>query len=193
MLVLPHLGRIEGQDPYVAETFRAILTAVNGHAKISGVDPVGRFPAPAAPSQIAVAAANGFFDVVVTDANPLRGVEYWLEWDQSPNFPAPRQIHLVGARNWYGQLGNLTLYWRAAAQFFGSNLSAWTVYGGATPIAVVGGGAAGPAPMASSGSGAGPGIGSNPFPPVGVGRGPIGEEPAPRNVPGGRFALLSSP
>lgn len=174
MLTLKHLGLIEAKDPYLGETLRSVQTAINQHGKTVGVDPTGAFPAPQAPVSIAVSAQNGFFDVVLTDSNPVRGTEYWLEWDTNPNFPAPRPIHLVGARNWYGQLGNLTLYWRGAAQFFGSNLSPWTVYGGATPTAVVGGGAAGPAPMPTSGSGSGPGIGVNPFPPVGVGRGPIG-------------------
>lgn len=183
MLTLPHLGIIERENPRLGETVRAIQTAINQHGVTVGVDPTGAFPTPAAPQAIAVSAANGFFDVVITDADPVRGVEYWLEWDTNPAFPAPRQIHLVAARNWYGQLGNQTLYWRAAKQYQGSNLSPWVVFGGATPTGVVGGGGAAPAPQPSSGSGSGPGIGANPFPPVGVGRGPIGTRAGTRLLP----------
>src|SRR5882757_4164843 len=175
MLRLPHLGAIEGKDAFMGLTIRALMNAVNYFGTVHGTDPTGKYPAPDAPTRLDVSASNGFFDAVITVAAPIRGEEYWLEWDTTPGFLAPRQIHLVASRNWYGSLGNLTLYWRAAAQFVGSDLSAWTVYGGATPIAVVGGGAAGPVPMPTSGSGAGVGLGANPFPPVGVGRGPLGQ------------------
>lgn len=173
MLTLKHLGLIQQKDTYLGATLKSIQDAINYHGQVGGIDPTGQYPTPRAPSGLSVQASNGFFDVVITDGNPVRGVEYWLEWDTVSSFPAPRQIHLVAARNWYGNLGNQTLYWRAASQFPGSNLSDWVVYGGANPIAVVGGGSAGPAPMATSGSGAGQGRGVNPFPPVGVGRGPI--------------------
>lgn len=191
MLTLPHLGKIETQDPFMGATLRSILNAINQHGTTVGVDPTGSFPKPTAPTALSVTVPQtGVFDVVITDANPVRGVEYWLEWDTSPSFPAPRQIHLVAARNWYGFLGNVTIYWRAASQFFGSDLSGWVVFGGANPTAVNGAAPAGALVQPTSGSGAGAGIGVNPQPPVGVGRGPLVTGPAPRNLPGGRLNQL---
>ena len=187
MLTLKHLGMIERSDPFMGETLRAIQNAVNQHGVTVGVDPTGSYPAPAAPASLVVTVPQtGVFDAVITDPNPVRGVEYWLEWDSTAGFLAPRQIHLVGSRNWYGFLGSLTLYWRAASQFFGSDLSGWTVYGGANPIALNGAAPAGALVQPTSGSGAGPGKGANPFPPVGVGRGAMVAAPVPRNIPGGR-------
>lgn len=191
MLTLPHLGIIERNDPRLGETIRSIQNAINQHGTVSGVDPTAVYPTPDAPSSLSVTAANGFFDAVITDANPVRGVEYWLEWSTEASFSTAttRQIHLVASRNWYGQLGNMTLYWRCFSQFPGSNPSGFTYFGtSAKPTAVVGGGAAGPAPQASSGSGAGTTRGTTPFPPVGVGRGPLAISPVARNLPGGRLS-----
>jgi len=189
VLTLKNLGIYERSDPRLGETLRQIQDAINQHGQVAGIDPTGVYPTPAAPASLSVTGANGFFDAVITDPNPVRGTEYWLEWSTSPSFLNPRQIHLVASRNWYGQLGNMTLYWRCFSQFQGSNPSGFTYFGtSANPTAVVGGGTAGPAPQQTSGSGAGTTRGTNPFPPVGTGRGVLVTTPVARNLPGGRIS-----
>ncbi len=190
MLRLPHLGRIETKDPYLAETLRSIQNAINQHGKVAGIDPAGVFPTPSAPTGITVTAANGWFDISVQDSNPQRGLNYFVDYDTSPSFPAPRTIPLGPTRNDYKQLGNQTLYWRAHSQFQGSDPSPYTVLGGATPTPVVGGGASGPAPAPSQGTGAASVAGASPQPPVGGGFGPLTTPTTPRNVPGGRNSSL---
>lgn len=185
MLTLPHLGLIERRDPFVGETFRTIQDAVNRAGITVGVDPspAATYPPPTAPTSLSVAAENGFFDCVITDANPQRGVVYFLDYSTTPNFGAPRTISLGPARTEYKQLGNQTLYWRCYSQFQGSNISGYTYFGTqAAPTPVVGGGSSGPAPMPSAGTGAGPSTGANPFPPVGGGYGPVANSPKQLNV-----------
>src|SRR6266404_4020921 len=144
MLVLPHLGRIEGNDPYVAETFRQLLNAANLIAKQTGTS--GQ-PLPAPPNirAIAVSAQNGQFTITLTDpdgqAGVSLGIHYFLEWDTNPAFPNPTVEDMGPARGESLQLGNLTLYWRAYSQYRNSPISKKIVYGGSSPIAVVGGGA----------------------------------------------------
>jgi hypothetical protein len=161
------------------------MNAVNQAGKTVGVDPspAATYPPPLAPTSLSVAAANGFFDAVITDANPQRGVVYFLDYSTTPNFGSPRTISLGPARTEYKQLGNQTLYWRCYSQYLGSNASSYTYFGTqANPTAVVGGGTAGPAPMPSGGTGAGPSTGANPFPPVGGGYGPVANSPIARDV-----------
>jgi hypothetical protein len=183
MLTLKHLGDIERKDPLLGQTLRKILQAVNLHGQTAGIDPTGAFPAPAAPTSLSVTAANGFFDAVISDSNPQRGVEYFLDWSTDPGFPAARTIPMGPTRTEYKQLGSQTLYFRCYSQYPGSNPSPYTYFGTqANPTAVVGGGAAGPVPAPSTGTGAGDSAGANPFPPVGVGRGRIGNFPRTLNV-----------
>lgn len=181
MLTLKHLGLIEQKyGSYVSETFRSIMNAVNQHGQLHGVDPTGIFPQSTAPTMLSVTASNGFFDAVITDNNPQRGLMYFLEWDTNPSFPAPRTIALGPSRTEYRQLGSQTLYWRCYSQFYGSNPSGYTYFGTAqTPTAVAGGGSAGPTPMTSQGTGAGTSAGANPFPSVGVGFGRIDQQEIP--------------
>jgi len=187
VLTLKHLGALEAQNPLLGETLRAIQVAINqGHATV-GVDPTGKFPAPSPPSALAVTALNGWFDAVITDPNPQRGVFYHIDFDTVASFPAPRTQFNGSSRTWYVQLGNQTLFWRVSSQYLGSDQSPYIYFGTqAIPTAVIGGGASGPAPMPSQGTGAGPSAGGSPNPPVGVGFGPVRRLPPPRNLPGGR-------
>lgn len=172
MLTLPHLGIIERKDPHVAETFRAILNAINTHGQIAGIDPTGVFPAPKAPTSIKVTSVNGGFDVSIVDAAPQRGVYYFVEFDASPNFIAPRTVPLLTVRNQYLPLGAATYYFRAYSQFRGSNPSPYTIFG-TPPTAVIGGGAGTPALQATQGTGAGSVAGNSPTLSTGGGFGPI--------------------
>lgn len=170
MLTVSQLAPLKDRDPYLYETLTKIVSAVNAASQRSGVDPSTPAPAPAALASIAVQAANGWFDIAITDPSNARpGLFYFAESDTSPAFHSPRVYFMGVSRNLYLQLGNQTLYWRAYSQYIGSLPSAPVTFG-SPPIAVTGGGSSGPAPLPSTGSGAfangvlqgGNGFGTNP-------------------------------
>jgi hypothetical protein len=157
MPVLKHLSFIENAfDPRVAQTFKDLSNAQDNAANLTGVSGI-QTKAPPTVRSIAVQAANGVFDVVITDPvgqqGQSQGIAYFLDWDVSPSFANARTIHLGPSRSFYGFLGNLTVYFRAYSQVLSSPRSAYIVYGGSTPIGTVGGGSAGPAPAKTTGSG----------------------------------------
>lgn len=154
MLTVAQLAPIKERDPYLYETLSKIVSAVNAASANSGVDPSNPSPAPPPVAEVAVQAANGWFDLAIKDPATTRpGLFYFAESDVSPAFSAPRVYFLGASRNLYVQLGNQTLYWRAYSQYVGSLASAPVTYG-SPATAVVGGGAVGPTPLPSSGSGA---------------------------------------
>lgn len=159
MLNLPQLKTTESTDPRLADSLRRIVDAVNNLAVGTGVDPAGATAPPAAISAISVTAADGIFDVAITDNSPLvRGINYFVESDTTPGFNQPHVYSLGPSRNMRISLGNLTLYWRGYSQYAGSSPSSPVTHGN-PPAAVVGGGASGPALQPSSGSGTASGTG----------------------------------
>src|SRR5438552_12605361 len=153
MLTVAQLAPMKDRDPYLYETLVKIVSAVNATSANAGVDPANPSPAPPAIAALKVQAANGWFDLAITDPAITRpGLFYFAESDVTPAFSAPRVYFLGASRNLYVQLGNQTLYWRVYSQYIGSLPSAPVSFG-APPIAVAGGGITGPAPQPSSGSG----------------------------------------
>jgi len=154
MLTVAQLAPIRDRDPYLYETLAKIVSAVNATSQSAGVDPSTPAPAPSTIASLSVSAANGWFDLGITDPAASRpGLFYFAESDTTPAFGSPRVYFLGASRNLYVQLGNQTLYWRAYSQYVGSLPSAPVAFG--TPaLAVTGGGASGPAPQPSQGSGA---------------------------------------
>jgi hypothetical protein len=154
MLTVAQLAPLKDRDPYLYETLTKIVSAVNATSQRAGVDPSTPSPAPSPIASISVQASNGWFDISIADPSDSRpGLFYFAESDVTPAFNAPRVYFLGASRNLYVQLGNQTLYWRGFSQYIGS-LPSSPVSFGSPPIAVVGGGAAGPAPQPSRGSGA---------------------------------------
>jgi hypothetical protein len=153
LLTVAQLAPIKDRDPYLYETLTKVVAAVNATSQRAGVDPSTPSPAPSPLASLAVSAANGWFDISITDTSDARpGLFYFAESDTTPAFNAPR-VHFLGAsRNLYLQLGNQTLYWRAYSQYIGS-LPSMPVTFGAPPTAVSGGGVTGPSPLPSAGSG----------------------------------------
>ena len=153
MLTIPQLARLKTADPYLYESLRQIVSAVNALGRATGVDPAGSIELPAPIGGLTVTAADGIFDVAITDNSPVhRGVFYFAESDTSSSFIAPR-VHFLGcSRNLRLALGNVTLYWRAYSQYLGS-LPSPPVTFGSPPTAVAGGGSNGPALLPSAGSG----------------------------------------
>jgi hypothetical protein len=170
MLTVAQLAPLKDRDPYLYETLTKIVSALNATSQRAGVDPSVPAPAPSRIASINVQAANGWFDISITDPSDARpGLFYFAESDVTPAFSAPRVYFMGASRNLYLQLGNQALYWRAYSQYVGSQPSAPVSFG-SPPVAVIGGGASGPPPQASQGSGAlpnglvrgGNGFGANP-------------------------------
>jgi hypothetical protein len=156
MLTVAQLAPLKDRDPYLYETLVKIVSSVNATSQRAGVDPSTPAPAPSPIASISVQAANGWFDISITDPSDSRpGLFYFAESDITPAFAAPRVYFMGASRNLYVQLGNQTLYWRGYSQYIGS-LTSTPVSFGSPPIAVVGGGVSGPAPQPSTGSGAYP-------------------------------------
>jgi hypothetical protein len=154
MLTVAQLAPLKDRDPYLYETLVKVVAAVNSTSQRAGVDPSTPAPAPSAIASINVQAANGWFDISVTDPSESRpGLFYFAESDVTPAFSSPRVYFMGASRNFYAQLGNQTLYWRAYSQYVGSRPSSPVTFG-SPATGVVGGGSSGPAPLPSSGSGA---------------------------------------
>ena len=154
MLKVPQLAQIKSDSPYVYEALTQLVSAVNAVGRGTGIDPSGPISAPAPIGSLSVTAADGIFDLAITDNSAVnRGIFYFAESDTTPAFQQP-YVHFLGSsRNYRIALGNQTLYWRAYSQYLGSETSAPVTFG-TPPKPVTGGGtAAGPALQASSGSG----------------------------------------
>ncbi len=154
MLKIAQLAQIKGDSPYVYEALTHIVNALNSLGRATGVDPSGTISAPAPIGSLNVTAADGIFDLAITDNSSVnRGIFYFAESDTTPAFSRPRVHFLGSSRNLRLALGNQTLYWRAYSQYLGSEPSGPVTFG--TPAtAVTGGGTAtGPQLQASAGSG----------------------------------------
>jgi hypothetical protein len=153
VLNVPQLAQIKARDPYLYESLKQVVGAVNSLGRATGVDPSGSITAPEPIGGVSVIAADGIFDIAITDNSPVRrGVFYFLESDTEPSFISPHVYFLGSSRNLRLSLGNQTLYWRGYSQYTGSIPSAPVPFG-SPPTAVTGGGATGPPPQPSSGSG----------------------------------------
>jgi hypothetical protein len=154
MLKIAQLARIKSESPYVYEALTQIVNAVNAVGRATGVDPSGSLDPPVAIGSLSVVAADGIFDLAITDNSSVhRGIFYFAESDATPAFGRPRVYFLGSSRNLRVALGNQTLYWRAYSQYLGSDPSEPVAFG-TPPTAVSGGGAvSGPALQSSTGSG----------------------------------------
>jgi hypothetical protein len=154
MLKIGQLAQIKSESPYVYEALTQLVNGVNAVGRATGVDPSGTIEAPSSIGSLNVTAADGIFDLAITDNSTLnRGIFYFAESDTTPSFSHP-YVHFLGSsRNLRISMGNQTLYWRAYSQYLGSETSAPVSFG-SPPAAVSGGGTtSGPALQPSSGSG----------------------------------------
>src|SRR5580704_11742359 len=85
MLLLPQLKTVQSTDPRLADSLQRIVDAVNTLGTGTGVDPAGNTAPPAPISAISVQAADGIFDIALTDNSPVtRGISYFVESDTTP-------------------------------------------------------------------------------------------------------------
>jgi len=160
------LAEVNAWNPRLASLLKKLVDHVNTWQKQTGSAPQGQLPAPATIGGLKVAAANGYVDVAILDANASQpGIQYFLEWDTSANFSNARVISLGPSRNLHAPifLGNLTTYWRGYSSYPGSQASAIVTYGSPpTAVPAGGGGGTGPtstAPAQGSGTSQIPGFG----------------------------------
>jgi hypothetical protein len=154
MLKISQLAQIKSESTYIYEAMTQVAGGVNAVGLVTGVDPSGTIDPPATIGSLNVLAADGIFDLAITDNSAVRrGIFYFAESDTTPSFGQP-YVHFLGSsRNLRIAMGNQTLYWRAYSQYLGSDPSAPVTFG--TPATAVAGGgtAAGPALQTSMGSG----------------------------------------
>lgn len=158
MAVLPYRNRAQilAASPEVGQALDDLADHIQNVMNQTNSSPNGVTPPPPNPSALTVTASQGIFEAKIDDYNPVnRGINYFLEYSQNPQFSAPTTIDLGQSRNHRANLGNQTLYWRAHSSYPTSTRSTHVYHGSASsPVAVSGGGAAtGPAPLPSSGSG----------------------------------------
>src|SRR6266403_2055451 len=90
MLTVAQLAPLKDRDPYLYETLVKIVASVNATSQRAGVDPSTPAPAPAPIASVTVQAANGWFDISITDPSDARpGLFYFAESDTTPAFGAP--------------------------------------------------------------------------------------------------------
>ena len=154
MLKIGQLAHIKSESPYTYEALTQLVNGVNAVGLATGIDPSGSIDTPAPIGSLKVLAADGIFDLAITDNSAVRrGIFYFAESDTTPAFNRP-YVHFLGSsRNLRVAMGNLTLYWRAYSQYLGSDPSAPVTFG--TPATPVSGGgtSTGPTLQASQGSG----------------------------------------
>jgi hypothetical protein len=132
MLKIGQLARIKSESPYVYEALTQLVNGINAVGRATGVDPSGSIAAPSPIGSLSVTAADGIFDLAITDNSTLhRGIFYFAESDTTPAFSRP-YVHFLGSsRNLRVALGNQTLYWRAYSQYLGSETSQPITFGAA--------------------------------------------------------------
>ena len=148
-------------DPRLAEAFDALQEAHNSVFNKSSMSPVGETPVPPQVSNLEMSAGNGVFQARITDNNPVTmGINYFLEYSNTPNFAAPHVVHLGPSRTWRQNLGPITLHWRAYSQYQSGQPSKPVYFGNpANPTPVSSAGAIAPSLPASTGSGTASGNG----------------------------------
>lgn len=155
------LEEVRQQNPGLGSLLGRLVRALNTMATSAGLSPIGKSDPPPTVGSVSVKAANGLAHVTIADDAPIqKPIEYFIEHDTSPNFPAPHVAHLVASRGAFLSLPSLTdagaaqsWYFRAYSQYPGSHPSQPVYFGGISPTAVSVGGTVQLTPLASTGSG----------------------------------------
>lgn len=159
-LNIRNISQIRSSNPLLAEALESIAEQVGHVADQTTATLHTTTQAPPPPEALNVTASGGVFDFAITHTAPVqRGINYFVEYSQSPSFAQASTIDLGQSRNHRVFLGNQTLYFRTRAGYPTSPPSEPTYFiagsgSPAQPTAVVGGGAiAGPTPQPSQGAG----------------------------------------
>lgn len=111
----------------------------------ANLNPSGSPQAPPQLNGMKVQAANGHFQVSIQDSAPIfRGIRYYVEHSETPNFSDVHVVPMHDSRNTNIFLGNVTRHFRAYSAYPSGDISPPVYHGSqASPIAVSGGGAIG--------------------------------------------------
>ena len=141
------------------EAIQDLNSAVSNHVQQTNGNATGEPQSPPSPMGIKVSARDGYMHVALNDQGPLfRGVQYWVAHADNPNFTNAVHTQASGTelRNHTEFIGNQTRYVQAYKSYPWSSPTSPVIHGGATPIAVQGGGSvAGPLYLPSEGTGTG--------------------------------------
>jgi hypothetical protein len=149
-----NLADLKIKNPRLYETVIDLITGIENVANQTNANPNGVIPPPNAPQALTVLGGGGIFDAAITDNSAnYRGQSYFLEYSANSGFNNPTVIHLGPARNWRGNLGNQTLFWRTYSSYPTSNPSGSVYHGGAMPESVSSSGTTEPIIQPSQGSG----------------------------------------
>lgn len=152
-----NLDYLKSKDIRLHETITDLIKGIGTiEQQVSG-NANGNPAAPPAVNGVQVTAANGYLHVAITDNNQIyRGVKYFAEHADNPQFTNPQIVPMGDSRNTTIAVGNQTRYVRVYSAYPFSPPSAPVYHGGSQPIGVNGGGAdSGPNFLASQGSGTG--------------------------------------
>jgi hypothetical protein len=169
MLKIRNLDYLRATDPatagtgYGARLYEALQdfnSAISNHLSQTNGNATGEPQPPPSPMGVQVTARDGYLHVALNDQGPLfRGVQYWVQHASTPAFTDAIHTQASGTelRNHTEFIGNQTRYVRAYKSYPWSAPTDPIIYGGAMPIAVVGGGSvAGPLFLPPQGTGTSP-------------------------------------
>lgn len=116
--------------PRLAEALQAIGSGVTNMAQQVNANPNGQPEPPPAISGVDVSAMNGHLSVAIQDDNPkFRGVRYFIETADNPNFTNPTIVDNGTSRNYNKFVGNKPMYVRAYSAYGPSAPSSPAYYG----------------------------------------------------------------
>lgn len=147
---------------FLVSSLTSIRDAVNNLGGTVGADPTQPIDAPPPIDAVNVKAASGLVHVTLTHNPPInKNIQYIVEADTDPSFPAPHVVDLGASRGHFLALpsqndsgGAQSWYFRAYSQYLGSKTPSNPVnFGGTTPTAVNVGGTTQLTPLQSNGSG----------------------------------------
>ena len=146
-LNVPNMDIIGQQNSALYDALQSIITGVNNVATQTNAEPsASQNAAPPPIGGFNVVESGGIHDLQITDNAPAyRGVNYFAEYSQTPDFSNAHQIDLGASQNYRANLGTGVYYWRASSAYGTSSASAYVYHGGARAVAVGSGSYAGPA------------------------------------------------
>jgi hypothetical protein len=157
MLVCPYLNALRQDYPETYEDLNKMVRAINDLMLQQGGAAVS-----VATGLLLITTANGIIDIQINDRTPLKGEEYFLEYDTSPSFANARcATHGVNRNYRDATLAGLTTYWRYYKSSALGSRSNYIYFGTqANPTAVTPGNFStvnpAPTPSASTGTGTAP-------------------------------------
>lgn len=142
---IPNLKFIRGIPQIGARLYEALLAVQNQATSTEAQANTNSNGQPAPPPAInglhVSTGPGGEFQIAITDNGQIsRGINYWAEHADNPQFNNPHHIDMGQSRNTSVYMGPQKLYWRAYSSYDASGASPAVYHGGAAqPLPVQGG------------------------------------------------------